>query len=189
MGFIYHFTPFLYIDINYIKIRKLNIHYISMEKYIKLTEEQNTKYNAWNEHLNNTRERTNYSLRRMDLLIISICGAGIYIIFETLREFKTGEIGIENDNILIATGIFFLLAITINFISQITGYHANNNEEKFIIMELDKIQERKINEQEQKSLNANVTSYDSWTSILNIASIGLMFLGLIFLAIFNYKLL
>ena len=153
-----------------------------------MTEDEKTRYNAWNEHLSNTKERTNYSIRRMDLLIISICGAGIYIIFETLREFKTGEVAIENDNILISSGLFFLFAITFNFISQITGYHANNNEEKYITQELNKILQKNHDEIKQNIFDKNVTSFNSWTDILNILTILLMFLGLFFLALFNYKL-
>ena len=87
-----------------------------MSTFIQMKKKNQLDYNAWNEHLNNTKERTNYSIRRMDLLIISICGAGIYIIFETLREFKTGKIPIENSTLLLICGLCFLKAIIFNFI-------------------------------------------------------------------------
>lgn len=154
-----------------------------------LTEDQKIHYNAWNEHLNNTRERTNYSIRRMDLLIISICGAGIYIIFETLREFKTGKIDINEDYVLATSGVLLLLAITINFISQVTGYFANDFEEKYIIEELKSIEGKEFDLPKQKEYDKNTISYNSWTKICNILSVILMFLGLGFLAYFNYKLL
>lgn len=146
------------------------------------------KYNAWNEHLNNTRERTNYSIRRMDLLIISICGAGIYIIFETLREFKTGKVEIDNPTLLLICGLCFLVAIISNFISQKTGYYSNNNEEKFISLELKKIQGKDIDNCEQEGYDKNVIKFDKATNLLNIASIFLMLVGLVLLAIFNFSL-
>ncbi|TYC14768.1 hypothetical protein ES677_05150 [Bizionia gelidisalsuginis] len=146
------------------------------------------KYNAWNEHLNNTRERTNYSIRRMDLLIISISGGGIYILFETLREFKTGKVDIENTALLLFCGLCFLVAITSNFVSQKTGFYSNDNEEKFINLELKKIQGESIDTCEQKGYDKNVIKYNRITNVLNLISIFLMLVGLILLAIFNFSL-
>jgi len=146
------------------------------------------KYNAWNEHLNNTRERTNYSIRRMDLLIISICGAGIFIIFQTLKEFKIGHVKIEDSTLLLISGLCFLIAIISNFISQKTGFYSNDNEEKFISLELKKIQGKKIDNCEQEKYDNNVVKFNKVTNILNITSIFLMLTGLVLLAIFNFSL-
>ena len=154
-----------------------------------MNKKKELKYNAWNKHLNNTRERTNYSIKRMDILVISICGGGIYIIFETLREFKTGGIKIEFPVLLILTGVSLLLAIMTNFISQITGYVANDTEEKFIYLELKKIDGKKIDKCEQDAYNKKVTKFNLLTDIFNISSITLMFIGLVLLAIFNYLLI
>ena len=159
-----------------------------MSTFIEMKKKNQLKYNAWNEHLNYTRERTNYSIRRMDLLIISICGAGIYIIFETLRQFKTGKVEIENTNLLSICGLCFLIAIISNFISQKTGFYSNNNEEKFISLELQKIQGKKINDCKQKEYDENVIKFNKVTNILNITSISLMLIGLVLLAIFNFSL-
>jgi hypothetical protein len=159
-----------------------------MSTFIKMKKKDQLKYNAWNEHLNNTRERTNYSIRRMDLLIISICGAGIYIIFETLREFKTGKVEIDNSTLLMLCGLCFLVAIISNFISQKTGYYSNDNEEKFISLELKKIQGKDIDNCEQEEYDRKVKKFDKATNLLNITSISLMLIGLILLAIFNFSL-
>lgn len=156
--------------------------------FIGMKKKDQLKYNAWNEHLNNTRERTNYSIRRMDLLIISICGAGIYIIFETLREFKTGKVEIDNSTLLMLCGLCFLVAIISNFISQKTGYYSNDNEEKFISLELKKIQGKDIDNCEQEEYDRKVKKFDKATNLLNITSISLMLIGLILLAIFNFSL-
>ena len=159
-----------------------------MSTFIEMKKKNEIKYNAWNEHLNNTRERTNYSIRRMDLLIISISGAGIYVIFETLREFKSGKIPIDDSTLLLICGLCFLTAIISNFISQKTGYYSNDFEEKYICIELRKIQGKKIDGCLQDEFDKKVKRFNKITNILNIVSISLMLIGLILLAIFNFSL-
>ncbi len=156
--------------------------------------EDEIKYNNWNAHLNNTRDRTNYAIRRMDLLIISISGGSIFLIFQILKTQASGDINIENTTLLKLSGLVFLLAIIANFISQLTGYYANDNEEKYTLIEIKKIEEeeteteKEINDSMQKRYDSKVKSYNEFTNILNVISIGLMFLGLIFLVYFNYAL-
>ena len=145
-------------------------------------------YEAWNDHLKNTRERTNYSIRRFDLLIISISGAGIYVVFETLKELKSGTIKAEFPKLLLIAGILFLISIISNFISQRTGYAANNNEESYINLELQKIRGKKIDECLQESINKKVSYYNLWTTRLNYLSMILMLLGLVLSVVFNYSL-
>jgi len=159
-----------------------------MNTFSEVKKRDELEYNKWVDHLNNTKERTNYSIRRMDLLIISISGAGIYIIFETIREMKGYKIDMENGTLLLISGICFLIAITSNFISQVTGYHANNNEECYTQLELRKIEKKDYDECEKKKYNNKVDMYNKWTDRLNLSSIVLMFLGLVLLAIFNYYL-
>lgn len=160
-----------------------------METNLEVKKKNILKYNAWNEHLNNTRERTNYSIRRMDLLVISICGAGIYIIFETLREFKiNNKVELENSTLLLISGILFMIAIILNFVSQKTGYYSNNDEEKYIIIELTKLSGGESDDCEQDRLDRSVKRFNVLTDILNISSILLMLIGLILLAIFNFNL-
>jgi hypothetical protein len=144
------------------------------------------RYNAWTDYLSNTRDRANYSIRRMDLLIITICGAGIYLIFETLREYKLGNIQFENRTLLFISGSFFLVAIISNFISQKTGFFSNNNEEKYIQIELKKILKEDIDNCIQKELDKKVIRYNKITNILNIISITFMLIALILLAVFNF---
>jgi uncharacterized membrane protein SirB2 len=144
------------------------------------------KYKAWNEYLNLTREKTNYAIRRFDLLLISLSGAGIYIIFETIREFKTGSVVIEDPKILIISGICLLFSIISNFLSQYTGYLANDFEEKFIIIMLCKIAGDKFDEKKKKENNNESKRYTKITNRLNKTSMALLFLGLGTLAYFNF---
>lgn len=157
-----------------------------MSTFIEMKKKNQLRYNAWNEHLNNTKERTNYSIRRIDLLIISISGGGIYVIFETLREFKTGNVQIENPNILLVSGLALLFAIILNLFSQYTGYYSNNYEERYINLELSKIEGNKIDECEQENIDKKVNFYNKLTDFFNTSSLLLMILGIILLAWFNY---
>ncbi|WP_067151068.1 hypothetical protein [Pseudotamlana agarivorans] len=152
------------------------------------------KYQEWSEHLTSTKEKSDYSLKRMDLLIITISGGGLYVLFETLREFKTGNILIENTNLLFCTGLFLLLTILLNFGSQLSGYYANNYEEKYIIIELKLLEGENLNKKDKTELKNEQNGYDksqncynNITHILNNASILTMMIGLGLLSYFSYS--
>lgn len=146
------------------------------------------EYDKWVSHLNNTKERTFYAIRRMDLLTISISGAGIYIIFEAIREAKTGDLKLENTNLLIVSGIAFLITILLNFASQTTGYFANSYEENFIEEELLRLEKKDWDKKFQKRIDKIINRLDRATDILNVLSVLAMLIGLFFLAKFNYHL-
>ncbi|CAM4287795.1 DUF3899 domain-containing protein [Zobellia roscoffensis] len=122
----------------------------------------------------------------MDLLVISISGGGIYIIFETLRELTEMQVLLDNKKLLLFSGLSLLLGMITNFTSQVTGYHANTNEECYILQELKKIEGKKFDECSQLKFDKKVNFYNRWTNILNNSSIVFMFLGIVLLAIFNY---
>ncbi len=145
------------------------------------------KYRNWFSHLENTKERTNYSIRRMDLLTISITGAGIYIIFETLKFLKEENIIVYNSWLLVASGICFLLSVCTNFSSQITGFYANHFEEKYILLVLEQIKKKKVNLQDMDRFDCKTLSFNKWTRVLNILSVSTMFLGLIGLVVFYFN--
>jgi hypothetical protein len=159
-----------------------------MINFNSMKKKKESKYNAWNEYLNNTKERTNYAIRRFDLLIISISGGGIYILFETLREFKTNNVEIENPKLLLFSGLLLIIAIVINLFSQYTGYWSNNFEEKYINLELSKIKGEGIDKKQQKKLNRKVKTLNFWTELFNISSLLLMIIGIILLTVFNFSL-
>lgn len=151
-------------------------------------EKKRNLYESWNEHLRTTKENTLYSSRRMDLLIISLSSAGIYIILNTFKEVKKNSFEIENDLILKIGGLFFLFAIMLNFLSQQTAYYANKFEEEFINLKLEEIKGEKINQCESKKIDKKVSLFDKSTGILNFMSIILMFIGLILLTFFSFYL-
>ncbi|WNH10763.1 hypothetical protein [Thalassobellus suaedae] len=152
------------------------------------------KYKEWSEHLTNTKEKSDYSLKRMDLMIISISGGGLYVLFETLREFKTGKIDIENTNLLLFTGIFLLVTILLNFGSQLSAYYANHFEEEYIQNELKILDDSRLNKKEklileieQKKFDKKKNNFDLTTDILNGLSIITLITGLSLLTYFSYS--
>lgn len=144
------------------------------------------KYTEWTNYLISTREKTNYSIRRMDLLVISISSGGLYVFFETIKHLKTNKIEIDSHT-LFFSGIFFVLAIIINLLSQLSGYYSNNYEEKYINIELSKL---KINDTsdscEQNRYDRLINLFDKLTNILNAISLMLLFTGLSYITYFYY---
>ncbi len=154
-----------------------------------MSDKDKVTHGNWTSFLNHTRERTWYAVKRMDLLIISICGAGIYIIFETFKSIAAKElINVSNVELLKISGIMFLSAIITNFISQRTGYYSNNYREKYTLLQIHKIEGNEINEELQNDHDCKAKSFNRATNILNNVSIGLMLIGLLLLVIFNYTL-
>ena len=146
------------------------------------------KYDKWKTYLEDTRKKTNYSVQRMELLIISISGGGLYLIFQIVKEIKISRITIENPRYLFIPGILFLVAIGSNFISQITGYKANSLEEELIQNELSIMEGEEIEKEVQNSLEKRIEKFNQITSFLNYLSIAFMFLGLVCLTFFNLSL-
>lgn len=153
-----------------------------------MTEEEELRHKNWTSFLAHTRERTMYAVKRIDLLIISICGAGIYIIFESFKAITKKELPADNVWILKAAGIGFLIAIIVNFISQRTGYHANDYREKYTILEIHSIEGNKVDKGTQTNHDEKAKSFTKWTNIFNFWSVVLMSIGLALLVIFNYSL-
>lgn len=138
-----------------------------------------------------------YSIQRIDLLIISICGAGIYVCLETIKYLATNDdIHVCKCLIKISAG-FFLIGIILNFFSQHCGYKANYQSylmydcevEADDINSLESIND--VQKEKLENLNCQGREYDkksdeysSLTTTLNYISMGFMFIGLIFTFLF-----
>lgn len=83
-------------------------------------------YLKWmEEHYASSRKREAYSVERLDLLTISICGAGLYICLETLRFLLTGTAtGAPAWPVKVA-GVLFTAAMAVNFLGQHAGARTN----------------------------------------------------------------
>lgn len=159
------------------------------------------KYKEWSEHLRTTKEKSDYSIKRLDLLIISISSGGLYVLLEALRELRGADESI-NKCYAVICGVLFVITILINFISQISGYKANIFEEEYINIELDILssnlekdkKEKKKDKKgqkdkrlkEQDELDDKIKRYNNITEWSNIISAVTLVLGLIFLTLFIF---
>lgn len=145
------------------------------------------KIQAWEKHLSRAKEKEFYSIQRIDLLTISISGACIYIAFEILR-FLNSPTGVHTQActvLLKISAIASVLAITINFLSQILGYHANKYEAKYSQKTINQLEGDDIEEAELNKIDFKSQFYSKLTFISNIVATILMSLGIILLVIFN----
>lgn len=137
-----------------------------------------------------------YSIQRIDLLIISICGAGIYVCLETIKYIATTH-NLCAETLYIKTSAgSFLGGIILNFVSQQFGYKANLQsylmydceieidekkllpETEDLIIELEKLVDCR-NDYDRKS-----EMFSNLTTLYNNISMFLMFIGLICTFIF-----
>jgi hypothetical protein len=94
---------------------------------MKMSEEKKREYEIkrWSENRERALNHKWYATGRIDLLIVSISGAGIYIGFELIKFIITQDIDASFGVIKFALASF-TLAIVVNFISQFFGYNSNN---------------------------------------------------------------
>lgn len=116
-----------------------------------------------------------YSIQRIDLLIISVSGAGIYLCLESLKFMYSNKLPI-NCSLKVSAG-FFVFSIATNFISQFISYQSNrydylncSENEKDV---QDDDSKRKAILYDDKS-----ETYNKWNNYFNYTSAALMFVGL-----------
>ena len=149
----------------------LNFHYIQVSKLEKMTKEEAKERKI----LSN--EGMFYSMQRIDLLIISISGAGIYVCLEAIKYLTDKKIDISF--LIKLSASFFLVAIFLNFLSQLSGFYSNKQDFLMCQAKIQEEEEKKIVSYDKKS-----DKYDTYTKYFNLSSIGFMFLGLIFIMIY-----
>jgi hypothetical protein len=124
-----------------------------------------------------------YSMQRIDTLIITICGAGIYVVLESLKNFTEHPLTIMW--LVKSSGLLFLTAIIVNFVSQYTGKKANHYEYCWCVKKLESGETpTEIQLGSLHKLDCLADIYSKWTDSLNIISMIFMFGGLITIMIF-----
>jgi len=132
----------------------------------------------YKEHRKNSFTMWSYAIQRIDLLIVAISGAGIYVVLEALKY--SLEHKLQNSLFLKFCGVVFLIALIVNFISQWTGEQANEHEIKFADEKLD-------DKEDSAKIEASIA--DKWsgaTIVLNITSALSMFLALVLLVTYFF---
>lgn len=119
-----------------------------------------------------------YSIQRIDLLIVSICGAGIYVCLETIKYLSDKS---QDISLLVRiSGGLFLFGIIINFLSQIFGYKANQQD--FLMCQTEIDAGDKISKSEQDEIDGydkKSEMFSKLTDRFNYLSMGFMFVGLV----------
>ncbi|SIQ74351.1 hypothetical protein [Maribacter ulvicola] len=124
-----------------------------------------------------------YSIQRIDLLTISISGAGTYVCLETIKYLRDNEMA--TSCLVKISGILFVLAICFNFVSQIYG--RKSNEQDYLMCDTEIKAGNKINKKEKIEIKVhddNAEKYSNYTNNFTIVSVVLMFIGLITLMSF-----
>jgi hypothetical protein len=120
-----------------------------------------------------------YSYQRIDLLVVSLSGAGIYLCFETLKYLRAEKIC--NNTLIKVAGIFFLVSIITNFISQILGRISSEAAYESVYNELKGAEE---SDPEIQKLDIRSEKYGKHVSLTNNISAITMFIGMLICVIF-----
>ncbi len=129
-----------------------------------------------------------YSIQRIDLLIVTFCGGGIYVCLETIKYLI--EKGLPCGILIKICGAVFLLGIILNFLSQHYGFRANEQDYLMCDAMIDAC-DNKLKKSKRKDLKNIATKYDNQSEIysnrtkrLNYCSMGAMFIGLVLILIY-----
>ncbi len=117
-----------------------------------------------------------YSTQRIDLLVIAISGAGIYVCLELFKFNIEEKLGIPTWSIK-TTGGFMILAIISNFISQVFGYKTNF----YDYLMCDSAGKNKKDFEKYDSLS---DKFSGLVDVFNWISYISMFIGLILMVIY-----
>ena len=151
-----------------------------------MKEKKLIRHQRWVDYKKTSEEREFYSIKRIDILIISISGACIYIMFEIFKFINSPENEIlANTLILKMVGCFASIAIMLNFFSQFTGYHANKKESEYSNERIDEIENSKNNSKAMNEIDKKVNLYNKLTDLFNKLSALAMIVSVILLVIFG----
>lgn len=130
-----------------------------------------------------------YSIQRIDLLIVTFCGAGIYICLEAIKYFSEKKLAV--DPLIKISGGLFLLGIIFNFLSQHFGL--KSNEQDYLMCDTKLYRSKKIKKCKRKELKGEIKKYDllaekysNYTKALNFVSMITMFIALALLGTFFF---
>lgn len=140
------------------------------------------KYNNLKERQKLSWEGMFYSTQRMDLLIISISGGGIYAALEALKYLQDYPLLLCKSTVLIkAAGIFLLFSIIANFISQYFGHKSNREDWLMTDCELEGVLKKKTLEIKAsiKAHDKKAEKFTKLTRYTNNTSMMLMIVGLL----------
>lgn len=66
-----------------------------------------------------------YAMQRIDLLLISISGAGLYAIWDIFKFLKTPTANTVDPLLITWSALLFVLTILVNFFAQLLSFYSN----------------------------------------------------------------
>lgn len=130
-----------------------------------------------------SKQRENYSSARMDLLTVSICGAGLYVCLETLKFLLSAPALTMPSWPIKVAGVLFTAAIAINFWSQHTGRRCNRAAAQWARYE--SLAENSGNPKaERERFSKDMDHFGLLTRQLNRVSTAIMIIGVVALVAF-----
>lgn len=140
----------------------------------------------WKEERERSLRNKWYAIGRIDLLIISISGGSIYLIFEIIKYLSSKIPPITDYQLIKIAGLFFGSAIIINFLSQIFGQSANRYDAKYCKGKMNRELKKTVSESDITVPQCWANAYSKAVNICNALSIISMSIGLILLSVFTY---
>lgn len=121
-----------------------------------------------------------FTQQRVEVLLITFGGAGLYVCIESLKEANAKKY--EETWMIKCAAIFILLSIAINFLSQFLSIKSQTND--FIENEIAMLctqEEKDENKDLIKKYRDDSEYYNSWVEKANIYGAIIMFIGYVFL--------
>jgi hypothetical protein len=149
-----------------------------------LTEKQKLHYQEWKEYMDASSIAANNSNNRLDVMIVSLSGAGIYVVLEMLKYLRELQEIIGYQWLLSLSGVILLISIILNFISLYTATVANGNAAEAASFKLGELRGNNNYKDDIKKWFNRSDKYDRFTTIFNKLSIILSTLGISLLLTF-----
>ena len=125
-----------------------------------------------------------YSVKRMDILLISISGAGIYSCFEIIKYVHENNISASYPFKII--GLLFTTSIILNFMGQWSSKKAHYYQYHMFLNELHGIEEVFDNQKKIKELKQSSENFNDLSTFFDGFSIIIMIIGLIGMAVSTF---
>ena len=128
----------------------------------------------WKKHLDRSKEKAYHSSKRFDILTVTFASGCIYLALETFKFVKSpASIYLSTDTTLLKIGVgLAVLAIILNFISQMTSANANSIEAMYAQSVIDQEDSEPSSKEikRQDELDKKSRRNNTITQILNIST-------------------
>jgi hypothetical protein len=134
-------------------------------------------------HSDGTEKLLSYSIQRIDLLVISVSGAGIFACLEIMKYIR--HEALERGMVLFKiTGVLFVLAIVFNFLGKWAAYQSCEHMKRSVDLDIRQIDYDVDTSVESKRHDRLYVRYRNAMAFTNVISTGSLLMGLILMIVF-----